>query len=199
LSERVQNGRLVVISGPSGAGKTTVCQRLLEVPGFRRLVTCTTRPPRNGEKNGVDYHFLTPEQFNSKIRAGEFLEYAEVHGYLYGTLREQALDAIGQGEIVLLAIDVQGARSVRNAGIQALTTIFIEPPSMEELERRLARRATETDLERQCRLDTARRELEERVHYDQTVVNDDLDRAVQSILAALETDSRHGSKPPLGR
>jgi len=178
-------GRLVVVSGPSGAGKTTICKKLLNLGGFERVVTCTTRPPRGTEQNGVDYHFLHREDFERDRDKGRFLEDAEVHGNYYGTPREQVEDGIQKGTTLLLNIDVQGAQQLREAQISHLTSVFIEPPSLGTLEERLAARNTDSPDEIERRLEQAREELKERIHYDHIVVNADLKDAVSEVLQAL--------------
>jgi len=184
-----KKGRLVIVSGPSGAGKTTICDALLEKSGFARVITCTTRPRRGEEQNGRDYHFMDREEFEEKQRAGAFLETAEVYGNLYGTPRDQVTAAIERGEQLLLNIDVQGARTLREElakeGIDEKTEIFVEAPSIEELELRLSSRGTESPEELERRLRVARKELAERAHYEHVVVNDNVDRAVDEIVQIL--------------
>jgi len=187
-------GRLIVVSGPSGVGKTTICNALLEHPGFHRIVTCTSRPARTGERDGVDYHFCSEAAFREAIERGEFLEHALVHGHYYGTPRRQVEEGLRRGRNLLLNIDVQGARQIREEARREaakrgeplpLFFVFVEPPSLAELERRLRERGTEGPQAVERRLKNAIRELEERVHYDHTVVNENVRHAVDSILAAL--------------
>ena len=189
-------GRLVVISGPSGVGKTTISEALLEQPGFDRVVTATSRPPRPGERDGIDYRFITEEAFRDGIDRDEFLETARVHGHLYGTPRDQVEEGLRKGKTLLLVIDVQGARRVRESARASglpLTTFFIEPPSMEELSLRLSKRGTEDPAALERRLRTARAEMEERGAYEHIVVNDDLAHATREILEIL------GRKPDGGK
>jgi guanylate kinase len=181
-------GNLIIISGPSGSGKSTVVQRLMvesELP-LALSVSATTRPPRSGEINGRDYIFLSDEEFQSKRRAGEFLECKEVfgRGYWYGTLRNVVSTGLNKGKWVLLEIDVQGALAVLQGYPQAIT-IFVHPGSMDELERRLRNRGTETQESIQRRLDVAAEELALRHHYIHEVINDEIDTTVQQLCKLL--------------
>jgi guanylate kinase len=183
-----QTFQVVVLSGPSGSGKTTIVHRLLKespVP-LAMSVSATTRPKRPGEVDGVDYYFLSPEEFERRRAAGEFLECAEVHksGYWYGTLRSELERIRRSGAWALLEVDVQGALSIMQQYPDALS-IFLETPSVDEYERRLRTRGTEDEAVIQKRLQTARTELESAVRYRHRVVNDDLDRAVHTICELL--------------
>ena len=185
-------GKLIVVSGPSGAGKTSVVRRLLkesELP-IRLSVSATTRQPRPGEVDHVDYHFLSPEEFEQRRRAGEFLECCEVFGKgcWYGTLRSEVDSGLAAGEWVLLEIDVQGAIEVMEKYPDAVT-IFIRPESMEELERRLRGRKTETEEKIQRRLDEARREMKQIHRYRYDVINDTIDRTVDELKNILQAES----------
>jgi guanylate kinase len=182
------NGKLIIISGPSGVGKTTVLKKLFErCPRLVASVSATTRPARPGEQNGVDYWFLQPEEFQACREHGEFLECFEVfgHGYWYGTPQSQVTPSLEAGKWVVLEIDVQGAMAVLERYPDAIT-IFVRPGSTEELERRLRLRRTETEAAVQRRLDVARRELAFADHYRYQVLNDDVDRAVQEICDILK-------------
>lgn len=185
---------LVVLSAPSGGGKTTLCDNVLKTcPDVERAVTCTTRPPRAGERDGVDYHFLDSTAFVRRVDAGEFLEHAQVHGHHYGTLKREVLDRLARGRHVLLNIDVQGAALVRERATahmvlqRALVTVFLTPPTPAELERRLRGRGTDADAVVQRRLATARQEVQRWGEFDYLILSgspeDDL-RRMQAILRA---------------
>ena len=178
----------VVLAAPSGTGKTTLARALVE----RRTdlvfsVSVTTRPPRPAERSGRDYRFVTDEEFDRLVAAGELIEWAEVHGWRYGTPRREIEAALARGSPVLLDIDVQGARQIRAVFPDAVL-IFVLPPSGEELGRRLAGRASERDAERRRRLETARRELTAAQEFDYVVVNDDFEAAVASLDAVLTAE-----------
>lgn len=177
--------RLVVISGPSGVGKSTLVVRLRSDPRVYWSVSATTRAPRGGERDGVDYHFLTPEAFEARVRAEEFLEHAWVHDHRYGTLREPLERAIDRGQVPLLDLDIQGALVVMDQGLGAYS-VFILPPSFEDLEARLTARRTETPERLAKRLENARRELAFAPRYDARVVNDDLERALAELVRLIE-------------
>lgn len=171
-------GKILVVSGPSGSGKTTLVKRLLaEDPGLSWSVSATTRRARLGEVEGKDYHFLTREAFERGIRAGEFAEHAESFGELYGTPAEPLRQALAEGRVMLLDIDVQGARQIRRSFPDAYL-VFVMAPSEEELLRRLTGRGTEDDASRRKRLERVREELAARGEYDRVVVNDDLERTL---------------------
>lgn len=178
-------GQLFVVSAPSGVGKTTIIQSILSSrPELRFSVSCTTRSPRPGEVDGKDYRFLDREDFLQGIRAGRFLEWAEVHGSYYGTDGEQVKEWTAAGLHVLLDIDVQGARQVRCA-FPSAQTIFILPPSMEVLAERLKKRGTESAEQLALRLAAAKREMQESPWYDYIIVNDTLDEAIADFNSVL--------------
>jgi guanylate kinase len=171
---------MLVISGPSGSGKTTICKRLLEDPRVKFSVSATTRPPRPGEVDGRDYHFLTRERFRELMAQGAFIEHADVYGNMYGTLRQPMEDALERGEVYLLEIDVQGALQLKTLG-QPGIYVFIAPPDFIELRRRLTARNTEKPEVLERRLQKAEDEWRERGKYDHIVVNDLVERAVGEI------------------
>jgi guanylate kinase len=157
-------GILFVISAPSGAGKTTLCDAVRQTPDFVYSVSCTTRPPRAGEIDGEDYQFLTEADFLARVKAGEFLEHAKVHEHYYGTLQKPLVKNLKNGIDVLIDIDTQGAAAIRNCGDEfirrALSDVFIMPPDLEELRRRLTKRGSETPKQIELRLRNAARESE---------------------------------------
>jgi guanylate kinase len=186
----------IVMSAPSGGGKTTIARLLLA----RRTdvgysVSCTTRAPRPGERDGVDYHFLSRHEFDQKASHGEFAEWAEVHGNRYGTLRSAIREVMDRGKHVMLDIDVQGARQV-TAAFPESVTIFIVPPSVEVLTARLLGRKSENEEALALRLRNARSELLDAERYQYVVENDDLEHAVQRVNAILDQESLKRERLP---
>jgi guanylate kinase len=180
-----RRGRVFIISAPSGTGKSTVIQKLMETRSDLFFsVSATTRPPRPGETDGISYRFLTHEQFEALIRQNELLEHAEYVGNYYGTPKKPVLDHISRGSDIILDIDVQGCKQVKKAMPEAVT-IFIVPPSLEELERRLRYRGTDEEDKMKKRLERAITELGEKDSYDYVVINDAVDRAAQEILRIM--------------
>lgn len=183
--------RLFVISGPSGAGKGTLLAELRKQrPDLGLTVSATTRSPRPGEVDGTSYYFLSDEEFRRRIAAGEFVEWAEVHGHLYGTLVSEVKRLLAKGHSLVLEIDVQGALNVRKVYPDAVL-VFIEPPSLQVLEERLRGRGTEDEASIELRLTNARHEMELADQYDVRIVNDTVDRAAQelgSVMRRFEMD-----------
>ncbi len=179
------SGLLFIVSAPSGVGKSTLIRSVLaECPNLKFSVSCTTRPPRPEEINGRDYVFIEKEEFLRGIDSGRFLEWAEVHGNYYGTDSRPIEEWLSAGQDVLLDIDVQGARMVRCA-FPGAVTIFVLPPSFQELEERLKNRATESPEQLAVRFEAARRELFDAPWYDYVIINDDLKEAVADLAAVL--------------
>jgi len=172
-------GILFVVSAPSGAGKTTLCTALRQTPDFVYSVSCTTRASRAGEIDGEDYHFISEEAFLQRIAAGEFLEHAKVHGKYYGTLREPILSNLRNGVDVLIDVDTQGAAAIRAVEDdfvhRALADVFIMPPDLEELRRRLTKRGTENAAQIKVRLQTAAREMEHWRDYRYTLISQSIE------------------------
>ncbi|HET7586283.1 MAG TPA: guanylate kinase [Gemmatimonadaceae bacterium] len=178
----------VILSAPSGGGKTSIAHRLLEARGdVGYSVSCTTRPPRPGERHGVDYYFLSPEEFLRQQARGEFAESAEVHGHLYGTLRSEVQRVLGEGKCVLMDIDVQGAMQFRRVFPDAVL-VFVLPPSAEQLLQRLRGRGTENAHTLAARLASALVELQAVHEYQYVIVNDDLQRATDRVSRIIDAE-----------
>lgn len=174
-----------MITGPSGVGKGTLIRGLLErIPELELSVSATTRPPRPGERDGVDYHFLSPEEFDRRVAAGEFLEHAMYSGHRYGTLRSEVERRLRRGRPVVLEIEVQGARQVRAAMPDAVA-VFIAPPSREALRARLIGRGTDAPEQVDERMRTAERELEAQPEFAHVVVNDRLEQATEELAGIV--------------
>jgi len=190
-----RRGNLFVISAPSGSGKTTLVRRLLDaLDDVRFSISFTTRPVRGSERDGIDYHFVDESVFRAKIEDGEFLEWAEVHGNYYGTSKIETEKVRAAGEDILLDVDVQGGHSIKQLMPDAVL-ILVEPPSMEELERRLRGRGSDSEETVRRRLAKAREELARAGEYDHVVTNRVLEAAVDEIQTILARE-RGGEGPP---
>jgi len=196
---------LIVISAPSGGGKTTLCQQLLDKhPEMTRAITCTTRPPRQGERDGVDYYFLDAATFQRRVKAGDFLEHATVYAHSYGTPKSEVLARLRQGRDVLLNIDVQGATAVcaRDEADpdmrRALVTVFLTPASLEELETRLRRRATDAEAELQKRLGVARQEIARWRTFQYLLISTTIAEDLRRMESIIEAERMRGvrARPP---
>jgi guanylate kinase len=189
------NPLLVLISAPSGGGKTTISKQLLAArPQMTRAVTCTTRPPRSGERDGVDYYFLDAGSFLKRVQAGNFLEHATVYGNSYGTLKSEVLGKLRQGRDVLLSVDVQGASAIREQAKEdpelkkSLVSVFLTPASLEVLEARLKRRGTDSPAAIQKRLSVARQELAQRKNFDYLLISTTIEEDLRLLLAIVEAE-----------
>lgn len=178
---------LFVISGPSGAGKGTICKRILEELDIELSVSMTTRKPREGEICGVSYHFVSREEFQQRIEDDGFFEYAQVYGQFYGTPKQMVMERLAQGRDVLLEIDTQGALNVKKVYPEGIA-IFLLPPSLSELKKRLVGRGTESPEAIQRRLGEALKEISCMEQYDYCVVNDDLEDAVNQVTAIIKAE-----------
>lgn len=193
MSEQ-ESGFLFIVSGPAGSGKTTVCERILrEVPGLERVITSTTRAPRSGEVDTVDYYFFDYDSFQAKIDAGAFYEYAHVHSKLYGTLKSEVQDKLAKGIDLILNIDVQGAAQMRETAHNdpllkgKVVTIFIMPPTIEVLAARLRGRATDAEDEIQRRMAVALEEMQHSKHYDHTILSGTREEDLAALMAIYKS------------
>jgi len=178
-------GLLFVVSAPSGAGKTTICNKAINFfPNLKTSVSYTTRKPREGEKEGVDYYFTTEENFKRMNKAGEFLECATVHGNMYGTAAKEVNNMLSQNLDVLFDIDVQGAKQIREREEDAVF-IFLLPPSLQVCEERLKRRGDDTAEDIVLRLERARNEVENALWYDYLIINDKIDEAFEKFKSII--------------
>jgi guanylate kinase len=188
-----RRGILFVVSAPSGAGKTTLVERIRRTPNLFYSVSCTTRAPRAGEIDGQDYQFLSDADFRERMEKGDFLEHAQVHGDHYGTLREPVVTNLKNGKDVLIDIDTQGAAVIRNCGDpairDALADVFIMPPDLEELRKRLLKRGTETAEQIDSRLATAAREMEHWREYRYTIRSGSVEEDLQRFRQIMEAES----------
>jgi guanylate kinase len=181
-------GNLIIVSAPSGAGKTTlVAGALRRDSRARPSISFTSRRLRAGEEQGVHYHFISRAEFEAMIANGDFLEWAEVHGNLYGTSRRAVEEIRSSGSDVILTIDIQGAAQARKLFPDAVS-VFVMPPSLDALARRLENRGTDTAQDRRLRLDSALYEMEQYVNFDYVVINDDLDRAIDELVAIITAE-----------
>ncbi len=182
-----------MVSAPSGAGKTTLVESIRRTPNLFYSVSCTTRPKRTGEIDGEDYQFLSDTVFRERIEKGEFLEHAQVHGDYYGTLREPVVANLKSGKDVLIDIDTQGAAVIRNCGDAligfALADVFIMPPDLDELRKRLLNRGTETSEQIDSRLATAAREMEHWRDYRYTIISGSVEEDLQRFRQIMEAES----------
>ncbi len=187
-----RTGIILLVSGPSGSGKTTLCRRLADEGEVVYSTSCTTRPAREGEKNGHDYHFLSREEFEQRITAGDFIEYAEVHGNLYGTLKSEVMDHISTGKDVVMDIDVQGADLVRSCSEpiinNALVELFVMPPSEEELLARLTGRGTDSDSVISLRMKNAINEMDHWQKYTYRLISATREEDYTAFKALLTTE-----------
>ena len=188
-------GTMLVVSGPSGSGKSTICKRLMEDPRVEFSVSATTRAPRAGEVDGREYHFMDKARFKREIERGAFIEWAEVHGNLYGTPREPMEHALAAGRVFLLEIDVQGGAQLKALGLPGVY-VFVAPPDMESLHERLVARGTDTAEVIERRMAKASEEMRARERYDHVIVNHDLERAVSEVrrVAGLDAPAREARR-----
>jgi guanylate kinase len=194
-AERKSAPLLILISAPSGGGKTTVCDLLLKSrPEMSRAITCTTRPPRPGEKDGVDYYFFTAAEFLKRVQAGNFLEHATVYGNSYGLLKSELLGKLRAGKDVLLNVDVQGAATIRAAALaepelrEALVTVFLTPPTVAILEARLKKRNSDAPSAIQKRLAVAKLEVSQWKNFDYLLISTSKQEDLRRALAIVETE-----------
>ena len=180
-------GLIIVISAPSGAGKTTLTKRLLQISSFAYSVSFTTRPPRKNEIEGVDYYFISNKEFQEMVKDGKFIEWARVHGQLYGTSIDLLNEAIETKKNVVLEVDVKGGIEIKKRYAEAVL-IFLLPPSWQELEKRLNKRDTEIKERIRERIERAKKEITDAPYYDYLVVNNDINKALSDILSIVKAE-----------
>jgi guanylate kinase len=192
-------GQLFILSAPSGAGKTTILKKVMaNVANLSFSISHTTRAPRKGEKNGVDYHFVTVAEFQAMREENLFLEWAEVHGNFYGTSRPAVLAQLECGQDIILDIDIQGAAIIAaDSSIQGIS-VFVAPPTLAELEKRLRGRGTDSGETIELRLNNAEKEMNAAEKYDYLVINDDLEEAVSTLQSVIIAERSHGHRLPTG-
>ncbi|MEE9167639.1 MAG: guanylate kinase [Candidatus Neomarinimicrobiota bacterium] len=200
ISRKATRKNLVVISAPSGSGKTTVCRGLQSLyPEWNFSLSLTTRPRRSYERDGYDYTFASEREFRQRVDRGEFVEYEEVHGHLYGTLRATVERALETGETLLLELDVKGGMAIKDAYPDNSVTVFIRPPSVEELRRRLRGRGSDTEAVIQTRLERMEMEMANEEFYDYSVINEKVETTIEEIVRILNSEqsevegARHGN------
>lgn len=194
---------LLVISAPSGGGKTTLCHQLLATDAhITRAITCTTRPPRPGERDGVDYYFLTAETFLKRVQAGHFLEHATVYGHSYGTLKSEVLEKLRSGKDVLLSVDVQGVAAICDRAAQddelsaALVTVFLTPESVAVLEERLRRRNADSEEVIQRRLSVAREEIAQWRNFHYLIISTSIEEDLRRMQAIIDAEKMRSIRAP---
>lgn len=191
-------GMLLVVSGPSGSGKTTLCRRLADSGEVRYSISCTTRQPRPGEMSGLDYHFLSRADFESRLAAGDFLEHAEVHGNFYGSLKSEVLAHLEEGVDVVMDIDVQGAAQIRDCADplirRAMVDLFVMPPNEEELRRRLSGRNTDSEEVIALRMKNALEEMNHWRHYSYVMHSSTREEDYARFLALVTTERLRSSR-----
>ncbi|MCD4780136.1 MAG: guanylate kinase [Candidatus Omnitrophica bacterium] len=191
VTKKKNKGKIFIISGPSGVGKTTLFQRVIKLKKYCdkifRSISVTSRSRRKGERDGRDYFFVSPKMFEYKIRAGHFLEWERVFDHYYGTPKKKVKDLTARGDNVLLCVDVKGAQTVRKK-FKRVVSIFIKPPSMEELQKRLNDRGSESGIVQKKRLARVKQELNEAKYFDHIVINDQILKAVNQLDHILENE-----------
>ena len=205
-AERKSAPLLILISAPSGGGKTTLCNLLLESqPGMTRAITCTTREPRAGEREGVDYYFLEADNFLKRLQAGNFLEHATVYGHSYGLLRSELTSKLREGHDVLLNVDVQGAATIKERALEdpelrrALVTVFLTPPSLKILEERLRKRGADAEAVVRKRLAVARQEVAQWKNFDYLIISGSKQDDLRQTLAIVEAEKMRTTRTQPGQ